>query len=504
MSSAINNRRIAKNTFFLYIRMLFKMIVSLYTSRLILDYLGVTDYGIYNVVGGIVVLFSFLNSAMTASVQRFLSFELGKMDETRVRQIFSLSVWIHLVIALVVFIVSEVIGYLLLHKLNIPANRWDAAIWVFHISIFSTCISMLQTPFNALIVAYERMGVYAYLSIIDTVLKLAIVFLLPFIPMDYLISYALLVFVTNLLVQLFYTMYTSRQMQVRIQKFWDPELFRQLMSFASWSMLGEIAWAAVGQGINMVLNLFFMPAVNAARAIALQVLVAMNQFVANFQTAMNPQIVKLYSANVKEEMYRLTFNGIRFSFYLMLMISLPVIFKMDYILELWLKQVPSYTSSFCILAIIGSFCDILSNLFATVVKSTGKIRNYQILVSVCLILNLPISFLLLHLGMQPESVYVVYIAISLILVIVRVGFLKRMIGFPVRIYCKQVLLPVLFISCLTLSMAYFLSRMFENTWYDLCLFIATTLCLTCVTIYTFGFTQEEKSLVLDFIKNKIK
>ena len=446
----IDGRRIGKNTLMLYFRMLLKLLVSLYTSRVILDYLGVEDYGIYNVVGGIVALFSFITNSMTVSVQRYLSFELGRLDrsEERMNSIFSMAMYCHVIIAFIVVLFSETLGLYFFYQLNIPESRIFAAQILYQVSIVSSCVVILQIPHTALIIAAEKMGAYAYIGVLDVILKLLVVYLLPLIMLDKLISYGILLLCVNVIVTVFFAAYCRRKIPVvRFASKWNGKIFK---GFSAWSFLVEISWTSVMQGLNMMLNIFFNPAVNAARAIALQVKNAVNQFVVGFQTALNPQIIKLYAGEEKEKMYSLALKGTRFSYYLILLLSLPVIVYMDKILSIWLKEVPVYTVAFCRLSLVGSVIESLSTIFNTVIKATGKIKKFQIAISMCFLLNLPISYFLLRMGSSPQSVYWVYIGVASLVVIVRVILVVKQIGLRLSLYVSEVIRPVLIVTCLSI------------------------------------------------------
>ena len=337
-TSAENNKRIAKNTLMLYFRMLVMMAVSLYTSRVVLDTLGVSDYGIYNVVGGFVTMFSLISGAMTTATQRFLSFAIGEGKKEEVTSLFSTAVIIHIGLALIILIAGETIGvWFVANKMNFPPGRYTAAIWVFEFSLLTFLVSVINVPYNAAIIAYEKMSAFAYISIIEVVLKLLIVYLLLITPFDRLIFYAILMAVVQLGVQLIYASYTHRKIKT-CHCNWklNHEYFKQMTSFVSWNLIGSLAGVCKDQGLNVVLNLFFGTAVNAARGVAMQVSSAINRFVTNFQMAMNPQIVKLYAAGEKQEMFKLVFRGSRFSYLLLLCLSLPVVIEAPFILNIWL------------------------------------------------------------------------------------------------------------------------------------------------------------------------
>lgn len=314
-----NNKRIAKNTLLLYVRMLFMMVVSLYTSRIVLNTLGVEDYGIYNVVGGIVTMFVFISNSMSSATQRYITFALGKGDKERLSTVFSTTLQIHTLIASVVVLLGETVGlWFLYDKMQIPAERMDAAFWVLQCSIVSTFVMIVSVPYNADIVAHEKMSAFAYISILEVLLKLAIVYLLVVFSFDKLILYAILVLAIQILIRFCYSIYCNRHFEeTKYRRVWDKSLFKEMTGFAGWSMFGNMAGVLFGQGLNMLLNVFFGPVVNAARAVAMQVQGAIQQFVGNFQTALNPQITKTYSNGKMNEMHNLMFRSARFSFYLL-------------------------------------------------------------------------------------------------------------------------------------------------------------------------------------------
>ncbi|WP_251623274.1 lipopolysaccharide biosynthesis protein [Odoribacter lunatus] len=439
--SSENTRRIAKNTGMLYIRMFLIMGVTLYTSRVVLEVLGVEDYGIYNVVGGLVVMFNFLNSSMAIAVQRYLSFEMGRGNWGKLNHIFSLSLVVHGVLALIVVITAGGVGYWLLESmLNIPESKRVAAWWVFVFSIFGCCANIVRIPYNAVIIAREKMNVYAYISILEVVLSLGVAFLLLWIPSDKLKLYAILICGVSCLVTGGYWIYCrSKFVEARFRVFWNKSLFKELMSFAGWSAIGELSWVATIQGVNLVLNIFFNPVVNAARGISYQVTGALNRFVSSFQTAVNPQLIKYFAANEKEQMFVLLFRSTNFSFYLLLFFALPLVLETEEVLRLWLRNVPDYTVLFCRLAIVNVMLDSLSNLLATAAKAYGRIRTYQMWVSLFLFANLPLSYLFLRWGMPPEYTFYIYGCISVFLLIIRTFLLHRMIHLPVIRFGKEIL-----------------------------------------------------------------
>lgn len=494
MLNAVNNKRIAKNTVMLYFRLLFSMIVSLYTSRVILNALGVEDFGIYNVVGGIVVMFGFLNNAMSASTQRFLTFEMGKGDQIQLNRIFSMSITIHAIIALVVLLLAETAGLWLLNtQLTIPADRISAANWVYQFSILAFVITIIYVPYNAMLIAHERMNVFALISILEVVLKLLITILVVWLGFEKLKFYALLVFCVSLIIGIIYTTYCRFAFsECKFHLFWDKQLFGEMSSFASWNLLGVFAGIAYSQGVNLLLNVFFGPIVNAARGIAYQVQGAINAFVTNFQVAVNPPLTKSYASGDIQYMYSLIFSASKYSFYLLFVLSLPVMLETDYILKLWLKTVPEYTSIFTRLVLIDILVCSLSGSLQAMAQASGKIKLYQIVVSGILLLNLPISFILLKLGYSPQFTFIASIMASLAALFARLVVLKMIVSFPVQDFLTNVLSKVVVVFFVGSIIPYWISYQTSNSLKHFFLVILISILSVICTVWLLGINQSEK------------
>lgn len=428
-----NNKRIAKNTLLLYFRMLFLMAVSLYTSRVVLNALGIEDFGIYNVVGGVVAMFSVLSGSLSAAISRFITYELGKGNQENLNKIFSSAVTIQLGLAGIIILLAETIGIWFLNvKMNIPEVRMEAANWVFQFSILTFAINLISVPYNASIIAHEKMSAFAYISILEAVGKLFIAYLITITPMDKLIFYAILMCVVALIVRFTYGNYCKRHFNECTYHFiWDKQLLKSMFSFAGWNFIGASSAVLRDQGGNVVINLFCGPAVNAARGIAFQVNNAVNQFVGNFMTALNPQITKSYAAGDRGYMMTLIFQGARLSFYMLLLLSLPILVNTHYILALWLKIVPEHAVLFVQLILIFALSESISQPLITAMLATGKIRNYQIIVGGLQMMNLPLSYILLRLGYFPEVVIVIAICISQCCLAARLILLRGMIGLSI-------------------------------------------------------------------------
>ncbi|MEE1288394.1 MAG: lipopolysaccharide biosynthesis protein, partial [Bacteroidaceae bacterium] len=414
MNESSNNKRIAKNTLLLYVRMLFGMLVSLYTSRVILQTLGVEDYGVYNVVGGVITMFTFLNSAMSSATSRYITFEIGKGNMERLKKVFSTALQIHAIIALLIVILGETVGlWFLMNELVIPDGRMDAAMWVYQCSIISCVVTIMSVPYNADIIAHEKMSAFAYISVLEIILKLLIVYLLVVLPFDKLKVYAVLVLMVGLLIRYIYTRYCHKHFEEShyIHRI-DKSLLKEMSSFAGWSFWGNLAGILYSQGLNMMLNIFFGPVVNAARGIATQIQHVVTQFVTNFQMALNPQITKTYASGGLDKMHSLMFRSARFSFMLLFFLSLPIMLETNYIFTLWLGIVPENTVIFARIIIAISLIYTIANPCVIANQATGKVKVYQAVVGGLLLLILPISYIVLKMGAPAYSVFIVHFCVE--------------------------------------------------------------------------------------------
>ena len=499
MKSKINSR-IVKNTGFLYFRMMITMAVSLYTSRLILNILGVEDFGIYNVVAGFVMMFSVLNSSMATATQRFLAFEIGKNDLTKLRHVFSMSIIIYTLIGIIIIILAESVGlWFLKTKLVIPLNRITAACTIFQFSVLTLIVNMIGIPFHAMIIAQEKMNIFAWMSIFEVCLKLFLVILLQFFDFDNLIFYSFLIFLVTVIIKFCYIFYcTVNFKESRFVFYFDKSLFKTLISYASWNLWGNFASIIMGQGINILLNIFFGPLVNAARAIAYQVKVAVNQFVLNFQMAVNPQIIKSYAIGDLEYMHKLIFNSAKYSFFLLYIFTLPVILEAGIILEIWLGVVPDYTIIFTQLILINILIDSISGPLMTAAQASGKIKVYQLVVGGLLIMNLPISYFFLNFGFTPEITLYVSIIFSLFALYMRLKIISPLIKLNILNFTKKVLLSILAVALISLIIPLFIKISFKQSIARLFLIVFTSFLFSVITIYFFGLGNKEQL----FLKKK--
>lgn len=493
----------------LYLRMFLTMAVSLYTSRIILNTLGIEDFGIYNVVGGFVTMFAFLNSSMASATQRFLSFEIGRKDSVKLGNVFSMSVNIHFIIAFVILIFAETVGLWFLNtQLTLPPDRMVAAQWVYQFSILALMVNMVSVPYNAIIIAHERMNVFAWVSIAEVSLKLLIVFMLQWFGFDKLKLYAILIFAVTLIIRMVYGVYCNKNFkESKFRFFWDKPLFNTLMSYAGWNLWGNAASVIMDQGLNILLNIFFGPVINAARAIAFQVKSAVQQFVGNFQMAINPQIIKSYASEDLKYMHQLIFQGAKYSFFLLFIMSLPIFIEAEIILRLWLKTVPEYTVIFTRLVIINILIDSISGPLMTAAQASGKIKQYQSVVGLLLVLNLPISYLFLKMDYSPEVTLYVGISLSIIALYARLKIISPLVNLSISEYLNNVVLriiPVVFIAFISPTLVYI---SLEENFIRLLLTGITSIASVLMTIYYIGLSKIEQQFMNRKVKqlfNKIK
>ena len=505
MSRNADNQRIAKNTLLLYFRMLFTMAVSLYTSRVVLNALGVEDFGIYNVVGGIVVMLSFLNGAMAGATQRFLNIELGRKDEKQLKKVFSTSLIIHIGVSIVVLLLAETIGLWFLNTcMNISENRMHAANWVYQYSVAAFIVSVITVPYNATIIAHEKMSAFAYISILEVILKLAIVFILIVAPFDKLILYAFLIFLVGVIIRVVYGIYCKRYFLECKLIDWRPDkqLLKDMLSFSSWTIVGSLGYIFHTQGIAIIMNLFFGATVNAAQGIANQVNSVVKGFVSNFLQALNPQVVKTYAANEMKAMHKLVLRGCQISFYLVAFFAIPLMLEAPMILKIWLREVPEYTIIFVRLVLLLSLCDSFTTLLGTAKGATGKIKIYQMTLTAIGLFHLPFSALFFYLGYPPYYAMYVYLVIILILQLFRIFFVCNSIGLSKKLFFKQVVLRcgvVLVISiCLPLYIHYIGTQSLGNSF----LVGISSMISIAIMALLLGFAKDDRSKLLYKIFNK--
>ena len=487
-----DNKRIAKNTVFLYVRMLLVMGATLYTSRVVLNVLGAEDYGLYNVVGGLVTMFTFLNGSLGSATSRYITFELGRKDYERVNRVFNVALLIHIILAVLIIILAETIGlWFFYEKMTIPEERMSAAFWVYQISILTCFFSLTQVPYNAMIIANENMRIYAWVGIVESVFKLAIAFILPFAPFDTLVYYALLLCVVQISIMLFYRIYCGRNFkESKIILYKDKTLYKEMFSYAGSDLIGNLSVLAQGQGLNILLNMFFGPVVNAARGIAYQVQGAVTQFSNNFMTAVRPQIIKSYAEGDINGMMRLVKDSSCFSFYLMWLICLPIFLETNYILSLWLGEYPEHSVSFLRLVLILCLIQTLKTPRTTVFHATGHIQRINIVVGSILCGVLPVAYLLLKFGCEPESVFMAANVTMVVSEFVSALILKRYIDYSASKYLMEVHGRCILVACLSILMPVMIyDKWLEPTFGRLVL----TVFITSISIITVVFAVGIRS-----------
>lgn len=501
---AENTQRIAKNTLMLYGRMLFSMVVSLYTSRVVLNTLGVVDYGIYGVVGGFVAMFSLISSSLSSAVSRFLTFELGRGDKDRLSKAFSTSLFIHIVLAVVVFIIAETVGvWFVNNKMTIPADRLYAANWVFQASILSFMFGLFSVPYNASIVSHERMSAFACIGILDTTLKLLVVLFIAHCKwhFDKLIVYSLLLVAVSVSLQCIYLMYCRKNFEeCRLRVSFDKEFWKEISAFSLWNFIGCTAGILKDQGVNILLNLFVGPVLNAARGVAGSVNGAVSGFAGNFMTALNPQITKSYASGELKYAHYLVERGSRFSFYILLFFAVPILLETDFILTIWLKQYPEHTLNFVRLVLILSLVDSLSNTLITLQNATGRIRNYQLVVGGILLLNFPLSYACLKLGMAPESTYLVAIAVGIMCMLVRLMFVRKTAQLSMGSFVKNVVLNVAMVTAASIILPYIIHSLLPYGWGRFVIVGFVSVLASAFSILLIGCNKNERSFILSKMK----
>ncbi len=498
-----NSKRIAKNTLLLYFRMILIMVVSLYTSRVILNELGVEDFGIYNLVAGVVVLFSFLSNAMVTATQRYLSVAIGKGDEKYIQSIFSTSLLSHLFLILLIIIVAETVGLWFVNaKLEIPVDRMYATNVIYQLAIATTCVNIIRIPYNASIIANERMSFFAYISIVETFLKLFIVWALVIVSGDKLIIYSLLLLFVTIAINIAYWFYSHKYLVAnRFVLRSDKKLLAELTNFSGWNLFGGLADVGYKQGTNIILNLFFGVTVNAALGITNQIRNAVFSFVSNLQLAANPQIVKSYAAGEMDYFKTLVHRISKYSYFLMLILTFPVILNIDLVLKIWLKNPPEYTAIFAVLTLIFCLIDSLTGPLWVAMQAGGKIQLFQIVTSICLLLNLPTCFAFLSWGYGPYTVLIIQIVITCFTLGVRLVFAKYYLQISIRYYLREVLFPIIGVTVFAIPVPLYICTVSNG--YTRLLFTILFMPVVCFIIYLCGTCQSEKVLVKHLFKTKI-
>lgn len=505
--TSANNKRIAKNTLALYFRMIIQMIVGLYTSRVILLALGVDDYGIYNVVGSMTAMLSFISGSMANATSRFITFEIGRNNQERLKLVFCTAVNIHILLAVITFLFLDSFGlWFLYNKMVIDPLRINAAFWVLQFSIITVVIDIISVPYNSAIIAHEKMGTFAFISLYQTCITLLMILYIPYFSGDKLVLYAIILMIVQLSMRFIYGAYCNRYFEETKYNFvWEKPLVKEMAKFAGWTMNGNIAWLAYTQGINMLINLFFGTTVNAARGVAFNVQSKIMGFCNNFQTAVRPQIVKLYSVGEFERMHRLILSSSRFSYYLMLFLSLPIYLEIDMILRLWLGVVPEHTGNFVRIILLSSVVDIFRNPMNAAIHATGDIKKYQLWEANTLLLIVPLAYVLLKLGYGPEWAFLVQLIIFVIVQIERIWIVCPKIHMKKRLYWQKLMCPTIFVTICSVLPCVFIMSFYPlnpNKWNHILIYVPLSLLTSFISIYYIGLQSYEKEKIKSYIKTK--
>lgn len=507
MTSQIqNSKRIVKNTLFLYFRHLFIMFVSFFSARIVLDKLGVVDFGIQNVVGGMAGMFVFFRTSLSNATQRFLSIAIGKKSEEELSKTFRQHQSVYIVITIVVMLLLETVGlYVFWHKLVIPENRMNAAFWVFQLTSVSLCVTLLSVVYDAVLIAHENMKIYSYVSIFEALGKLVVAYGIAISPADRLISYAFLLLCVALSIRVFYTFYCKKMYKECVFKFlWVKQDIKDAFSFISWNFVGTAVWAINNNGIDILLNLFFGPVVNAAKGVASQVSTAITNFSNGFIVSVQPQLIKSYAAKDLNYLYSLFFKSSKYSFLLLWFFCFPFFFVVEDVLEIWLKDVPDYANSFVLLILAYSLVNSLNQPIWTLAQAVGKLKLYICIGSGVFLMVFPISYILLKLGFSPNSVFETNVIVRVFYILTVFIIIRKYIYLSIRRYFKETLLPIIvvtsFSTCLTFLLKYLIMESIPNSWV-IC-FMAFT--LNSIVIFIFGLSKDERNLVITKLMKRIK
>lgn len=501
-----DNIRIVKNTGILYIRMLILMLLGFYTSRIVLNSLGVVDFGVYNVVGGIVSVFSILTTAMSGTTQRYITIALGENDIEKLKETFSVGLTIHLIISLILFICIEFLGlYFLYNFAVIPEDRLTAAFWVFQISTITAILTIINVPFNGTIIAHEKMSAFAFFSLIDVIIKLLICFILPYTSFDKLIVYASLLFISSVINFASMQIYCKRKFtEAQYKLSWNKNMFKSMLGMTSWSLIDKIAYIGFAQGVTLVTNVFFGPAVNAASGIASQGSNVISQFTQNFQVAVNPQITKSYANGNLNDMHKLIIRSAKFSCFLLLYLIIPIFFEAETLLKLWLKNVPDHAVLYFKLSLIMTLINAVINPLQTSNMACGKVRNYLLARNLILLLVLPITYLIYKLGGIPESSVIVNILTFTIAMIVGARILQTQIQLKFTLFLHEVVLNIMTITILSCIIPFLIYTYLDNGVVRLIIITLTSIVSTSLFIYIVGINNKERQFISEKIRSNFK
>jgi O-antigen/teichoic acid export membrane protein len=499
-----NNKRIAKNTLIMYIRMLLVMAITLITVRFVLKTLGVEDYGIYNVVAGFVVSMSFISSSMQMATQRFYAYSIGEHNTEKLQKTFNTSLFIYFIIVLIIALLAESVGlWFLYHKMVIPESRFVAAVWIYQFAVASFVISMLATPFSAMIIAHEDMGIYAFVSLTDCVLKLLILSPIALLPYDRLIFYGGCILAVTLIKEGINVFYSRRHYpECKFVKVWDKKQFQSILSYSGWSLFGTSANIAYNQGNNILINLFFGPVANAAQAVAFQVSGALSMFSSNFYAVIRPPLIKSYAEGNYEYMMRLFYTSAKITFCLLLLIFLPLILNTEYILNLWLDNVGDYMVAFSQLTLIASIILAMHQPITTIIQATGSVKRYHVIVETSTLLILPLTYVCFKYGYSVVWAFYISIAMFLIAHIIRLLVLRTVIAFSLREYVVRFVLPMLLLTIISTGVTYFIHKLLANGFFNLTLTCMVAALSVTVCCWWLTFSKAERTQVVKMITKR--
>lgn len=504
-----SNKKIAKNTLLLYIRMLFMMAICLFTSRVILNALGISDMGLMSVAGSVITMFTFLNATLTSGTQRFISYAIGENNAQRLRTVFKSAMTLHLLLAIIIFFLGETLGlWYVYNKLNVEPGRFQAAMWCYQLSIISTVVGMVQLPFNSALIAHEKMNIYAYMTIFDAVFKLLAAYLIQIVCFDRLIFYSILIFAAELLSTFLYNLYCRKHFKECSFSFgYDKGIFRNMLSFSGWNTLGCLAAMGQGTGVNLIINSFCGTVVNGARGIAFQANGWVTRFVENFMVALNPQIIKSYASGDIQRMSSLVINGARFGCYLFLLLGIPLFVEIEFVLKLWLGQCPEHTVAFMRIVMIETLFKTMGTPTVTAMHATGQMKLLNITVGSILLLIVPVSYVCFRLGLSPEQVLLINIIPWIVVPFVRVFLVKKYSQgkFPVGQYLYQVVLKTTVMALLMFVPIWLFSYYMQSytDWIRFCAIFTCSLVFSAMVIYYIGLEQKYRILLVEKLKAKI-
>lgn len=500
-----DNKRIAKNTVYMYARMFVTMLIGLYTSRVVLASLGFEDYGLYNVVGGIIAMFGFLNGAMTNTTSRYITFYLGKNDDNRLKEVFSTAFYIHVIIAIIIIVLGETIGlWYVYNKLVVPDGRFTAAMWLYQFTVITSAVNIISVPFNASVIAHERMSTFALVAIVDSVLRLGIALSLSYAPFDRLVYYGGMILFVQLMNNAFYWIYSSKRLNgIRLVVVFDKALLKEMFGFTGWNLFGNFSYIFFTQGLNLILNYFCGAAVNAARGIAVQVDGIVRQFATNVQTAINPQIIKSYAQSDKERFFSLIFASSRYCFYLLLLLALPIILEADFLLTLWLGNYPEHTINFLRITLATVTLEALVTPMFMANLASGKVKIYQLVISIISIVFIPITFLAIRITRVPEVVFICTLIMTIVEIIARIFIVHGQVGLSRGLYVRRVLVKVFLVSVLASVFPVLIHMQMEEGLIRF-LVVGFVCVVSVVTVVFFiGINKNERDYAIRYLRKRV-